>query len=62
VLPSFFVLVAVAFIVAVATAYEITSCVSSLVCYPTLVMRLSYASSVVLLNCLPLLWFSKKKR
>jgi hypothetical protein len=40
----------------------VASCASFVVRYLALVMRLSCASSVVLLSCLPLLGFDKKKR
>jgi hypothetical protein len=40
----------------------VTSCSSSMVHYPSLVMHLSCASFVVLISCLPLLGFEKKKR
>jgi len=59
VFPSFFILVADAVTVAVAAA--VTSCASFVVCYLALVMRLSCASSMVLLSCLPSLGFDKKK-
>jgi hypothetical protein len=42
-------------------AVVVTSCASSVVRYLALVMRLSCASSVVLLSCLPSLGFDKKK-
>jgi hypothetical protein len=48
-------------IVTVAVAATVTSCASFVVCYLALVMRLSCASSVVLLSCLPSLGFDKKK-
>jgi hypothetical protein len=59
VFPSCFIPVVDAVTVAVAAA--ITSCASFVVCYIALVMRLSCASSVVLLSCLPSLGFDKKK-
>jgi hypothetical protein len=71
VLPSCFVPVAVAVVVGVVVAVAVyscsyqlpvTSCASSVVRYLALVMRLSCASSVVLLSCLPSLGFDKKKR
>jgi hypothetical protein len=47
--------------VSVAIADAVTSCANFVVHYLALVMRLSCASSVVLLSCLPSIGFDKKK-
>jgi hypothetical protein len=47
--------------VAVTVAIAVTGCQCAMVRYLALVMRLSCANSVVLLNCLPLLGIDKKR-